>query len=61
MYQFNYHKAANLADASAALAKSSDARLLAGGQTLIASMKLRLASPADVIDLSACPSSKASR
>ena len=58
MYQFNYHKAANLADASAALAKSSDARLLAGGQTLIASMKLRLASPADVIDLSGVPELK---
>jgi carbon-monoxide dehydrogenase medium subunit len=58
MYEFNYIKAANLADASAALAKSSDARLLAGGQTLIASMKLRLASPADVIDLSGVPELK---
>ena len=30
---------------------SSDARLLAGGQTLIAAMKMRLSAPADVIDL----------
>ena len=52
MYQFNYHKASSLADAAAALARNSDARLLAGGQTLIASMKLRLVSPPDVIDLS---------
>jgi carbon-monoxide dehydrogenase medium subunit len=58
MYQFNYHKASSLADAAAMAAKSSDARLLAGGQTLIASMKLRLASPADVIDLSNVPELK---
>ena len=58
MYQFNYHKASNLADAAAAAGKSSDARLLAGGQTLIASMKLRLAAPADVIDLSGVPELK---
>jgi carbon-monoxide dehydrogenase medium subunit len=58
MYQFNYHKAANLTDAAAAAAKSSDARLLAGGQTLIASMKLRLAAPADIIDLSGVPELK---
>jgi carbon-monoxide dehydrogenase medium subunit len=58
MYQFNYHKASSLADAAALASKSSDARLLAGGQTLIASMKLRLASPADVIDLSNVPELK---
>ena len=58
MYQFNYHKASSLADAASAAAKSSDARLLAGGQTLLASMKLRLVSPADVIDLSGVPELK---
>jgi aerobic carbon-monoxide dehydrogenase medium subunit len=58
MYQFNYHKASSLSDATSAAAKSSDARLLAGGQTLIASMKLRLVSPADVIDLSGVPELK---
>jgi len=51
MYQFNYQKAKSLGDATAALAKSADARLLAGGQTLIASMKMRLVSPSDLIDL----------
>jgi carbon-monoxide dehydrogenase medium subunit len=58
MYQFNYHKASSLADAAAVLARNSDARLLAGGQTLIASMKLRLVSPPDVIDLSGVPELK---
>lgn len=51
MHAFNYHKASSVADASAKLAASDDARLLAGGQTLIAAMKLRLSAPSDVIDL----------
>ena len=52
MYQFSYQKAKSLSDAAAALAKNADARLLAGGQTLIASMKMRLVSPSDLVDLS---------
>jgi len=51
MYEFNYHKATSVADAAAKLAAAADAKLLAGGQTLIAALKLRLASPSDVIDL----------
>jgi len=51
MYSFNYRKASSVADAAGALASNPDAKLLAGGQTLIASMKLRLASPSDLIDL----------
>jgi aerobic carbon-monoxide dehydrogenase medium subunit len=51
MHAFNYHKASSLTDAAAKFAASSDARLLAGGQTLIAAMKMRLSAPADVIDL----------
>ncbi|MEO8007061.1 MAG: xanthine dehydrogenase family protein subunit M [Betaproteobacteria bacterium] len=51
MHAFNYHKASSVADAAAKLAASDDARLLAGGQTLIAAMKMRLSAPADVIDL----------
>jgi carbon-monoxide dehydrogenase medium subunit len=53
MYQFNYHKAASVADAAALLAHNADAKLLAGGQTLIAAMKLRLAAPPDLVDLGA--------
>jgi carbon-monoxide dehydrogenase medium subunit len=51
MYQFNYYRAKNLADAAQKLTASGDAKLLAGGQTLIAAMKLRLAAPSDVVDL----------
>jgi carbon-monoxide dehydrogenase medium subunit len=49
MHAFKYHRPSSLNDA-AALAKG-DAKLLAGGQTLIQTMKLRLASPSDIIDL----------
>jgi carbon-monoxide dehydrogenase medium subunit len=58
MYQFDYHKAASVADAAARLAANSDAKLLAGGQTLIAAMKLRLASPSQLVDLRAIPDLK---
>ena len=51
MHAFNYHKASSVADAAAKMVASDDARLLAGGQTLIAAMKMRLSAPADVIDL----------
>src|SRR5258705_13759426 len=51
MYSFNYQKAKSVADAAKVLAKDSDAKLLAGGQSLIAAMKLRLAHPSEVIDL----------
>jgi carbon-monoxide dehydrogenase medium subunit len=51
MHEFNYHKAGSVADAAARLAASPEAKLLAGGQTLIAAMKMRLAAPSDLIDL----------
>jgi len=49
MHAFKYHRPASVNDA-AALAKG-EAKLLAGGQTLVQTMKLRLASPSDIIDL----------
>ena len=50
--QFEYHAPATLDEALALLAEhGSDARVLAGGQSLIPLMKLRLASPAVLIDL----------
>ncbi len=52
MYNFKYHRPASLADAAAALAAAEDGKLLAGGHTLIPTLKLRLARPSDVIDLS---------
>jgi carbon-monoxide dehydrogenase medium subunit len=51
MYSFNYQKTKSVADAAAALGKNADAKLLAGGQSLIAAMKLRLAQPAQLVDL----------
>src|SRR5262245_36452999 len=51
MHNFSYHRPSSLADAAAALSKSSEAKLLAGGQTLLPTMKQRLAAPSDVVDL----------
>ena len=51
MYQFNYHRASSLDDAAAKFSGSSDAKFMAGGQTLLPTMKQRLAAPGDVIDL----------
>jgi carbon-monoxide dehydrogenase medium subunit len=52
MYNFEYHKPKSLADAVAALKKAPDGKLIAGGQTLIPTLKQRLAQPSDLIDLS---------
>jgi aerobic carbon-monoxide dehydrogenase medium subunit len=49
---FNYHRPATVADAVALLASlGDDSRPLAGGHSLIPTMKLRLATPANLIDL----------
>ncbi len=52
MYDFSYHRPGSLAEAAQALAGADDGKLVAGGQTLIPTLKQRLASPSDVIDLS---------
>ncbi|MFO1067111.1 MAG: xanthine dehydrogenase family protein subunit M [Geminicoccaceae bacterium] len=51
MHNFAYHKPASLADAAKLLAANEDAKLLAGGQTFIPTLKQRLAQPSDLIDL----------
>ena len=51
MYETAYHLASDVKDAAARFAAASEARYLAGGQTLIPVMKQRLAAPSDVIDL----------
>lgn len=51
MYETNYHRAKTLAEAARLLKGSDDGKLLSGGMTLIPTMKQRLASPSDVIDL----------
>lgn len=53
---FHYHRAKSLAEASALLAQLGEgARVLAGGQSLIPLMKLRLASPTHLVDLNFIP------
>jgi carbon-monoxide dehydrogenase medium subunit len=51
MYSFNYQRVKSVAEAAAAAGKGEDAKLLAGGQSLVAAMKLRLSKPSDLIDL----------
>ena len=49
---FEYHRPSTLQDAIALLGRLGDeAKVLAGGQSLIPLMKLRLASPRHVVDL----------
>jgi carbon-monoxide dehydrogenase medium subunit len=52
MYSFTYHRPETLRQAVNLLAKNADAKLLAGGHTLLPTMKLRLAGPPELIDLS---------
>jgi carbon-monoxide dehydrogenase medium subunit len=51
MYSFELVRPKSLADASAALSKSGG-KALAGGQSLIGAMKVRLAQPGTLVDLS---------
>lgn len=55
MYSFTFHRASSSVDAVAAHASQGDASYLAGGQTLLASLKLRLARPDALIDLRRVP------
>jgi carbon-monoxide dehydrogenase medium subunit len=51
MYAFEYLRAQSVADAAKLLASKADAKLLAGGHTLLPTMKQRLASPKALVDL----------
>lgn len=53
MYAFDYQRPSDLANAAAALKADADAKILAGGQTLIPTLKQRLAQPSALVDLSA--------
>jgi carbon-monoxide dehydrogenase medium subunit len=53
MYPTKYHKAASVDDAVAALSAAEDGKFLAGGQTLLATMKQHLAAPTDLVDVRA--------
>jgi aerobic carbon-monoxide dehydrogenase medium subunit len=52
MYAFTYHRPGTVRQAASLLAKHEEAKLLAGGHTLIPTMKLRLAGPKNLVDLS---------
>ncbi len=51
MYAFNYHKPGSVDEASKLAGDNPDGKFLAGGQTLLPTMKQRLAAPSDIIDL----------
>ena len=52
MYDFNYHRPSSIDEAKQILSSSEDAMLVAGGMTLLPTMKMRLARPSDLVDLS---------
>lgn len=52
MHPYTYHRPSSLSDALKLATELPDAKFLAGGQTLVQAMKLRLAAPSDLIDLS---------
>jgi carbon-monoxide dehydrogenase medium subunit len=52
MYSFTFERPQTLRQAVNLLSKNADAKLLAGGHTLLPTMKLRLANPPVLIDMS---------
>ena len=51
MYAFTYNKPTSIDEAANTFHKSSEGLVLAGGMSLIPTMKLRLSSPGELIDL----------
>lgn len=51
MHNFSYHRPGDLGKAKAAIKAGEDAMFLAGGMTLLPTMKQRLAAPTDLVDL----------
>jgi aerobic carbon-monoxide dehydrogenase medium subunit len=58
MYSFDYQRASDAQGAVKALAADTEAKFLAGGQSLLAAMKLRLAQPSTLIDVTRIPELK---
>jgi aerobic carbon-monoxide dehydrogenase medium subunit len=52
---FEYHRPASVAEALDSLAGLEDAKVLAGGQSLVPLMNFRLATPAHLVDISRLP------
>ena len=59
MHAFEYHRPSTTKDALALGAQKPEGRYLAGGQSLVQAMKLRLSSPSDLIDLASISDLKA--
>lgn len=55
MYAFDYVRPANLKQAVEKVAASDPASYLAGGMTLLPTLKMRLANPSTLVDLNALP------
>ncbi|GAB2182756.1 FAD binding domain-containing protein [Roseibium sp. LAB1] len=51
MYETTYHKAGSVAEAASLMASADDGKILGGGQTLLPTMKQRLAAPSDLVDV----------
>src|SRR5437899_3166280 len=56
MYEFNYHQPTSLDDVANLLGANAEAKIVAGGMTLVPTLKFRLAKPSDLVDLAAIPS-----
>lgn len=55
MYSFDYHRPKTVEEAVSLLQQKSESKLLAGGQSLLPTLKQRLAQPTDLIDLALIP------
>lgn len=51
MYDFNYKRATSVDDATSSVGAAEDGKFVAGGMTLIPTLKQRLANPSDLVDL----------
>jgi carbon-monoxide dehydrogenase medium subunit len=55
MYAFEYHRPTSVRQVTSLVGKVEDAKFLAGGHTLLPTMKMRLAAPSALIDLGQIP------
>ncbi len=51
MYDVNYHRASSVSEAAKLMKGAEDGKILAGGMTLLPTMKQRLAAPSDLVDI----------
>lgn len=51
MYDFEYKRAASVEDAVSSVAAAEEGKFVAGGMTLLPTLKMRLAKPSDLVDL----------